>query len=101
MTSAGISIRRSGRRPRASIRSTTNCRKPSRRRTEKQEVDVVRRLDIQSKEGSLDCYTFLPTAAGAWPVVVMYMDAFGIRPQLFEMAERLPSSGHLWALSTP
>ena len=45
----------------------------------------------------MDCYTFTPeeaTPEGAWPPVILFMDAFGIRPQLAGMAQRLASSGY-------
>jgi carboxymethylenebutenolidase len=76
------------------------------------------RVDLPTEDGTLDAYVFLPqgsaqgTAQGSpqgraqgsaqggqsWPAVVMYMDAFGIRPQLGEMAERLASDGYVVAL---
>jgi carboxymethylenebutenolidase len=42
----------------------------------------------------MDCYTFSPAAGGSLPAVVMYMDAFAIRPELAEMAQRLASGGY-------
>jgi carboxymethylenebutenolidase len=42
----------------------------------------------------LDCYAYTPAASGTWPPVVLYMDAFGIRPQLGEMAQRLADGGY-------
>jgi carboxymethylenebutenolidase len=66
------------------------------------------RVDLQTEDGTLDAYIFQPQASapgaspargsGPWPAVVMYMDAFGIRPQLGEMAERLASHGYVVAL---
>jgi carboxymethylenebutenolidase len=57
-----------------------------------------RRLDLRTADGMMDTYTFQPAGSGAWPPVIMYMDAFGIRPQLDEMAQRLASSGYLVVL---
>src|SRR4030095_1376988 len=66
----------------------------------------VTRIDVETADGVLDCYTFSPdglprasreeAAAGAesCPPVILYMDAFGIRPHLAEMAQRLASSGY-------
>jgi len=57
------------------------------------------RVDLPTEDGTLDAYVFEPhRAAGPWPAVVMYMDAFGIRPQLGEMAQRLASNGYVVAL---
>jgi carboxymethylenebutenolidase len=51
----------------------------------------------------MDCYTFTPEGATpqgatleetARPAVILFMDAFGIRPQLAEMAQRLASHGY-------
>jgi carboxymethylenebutenolidase len=57
------------------------------------------RVDLQTDDGTLDAYIFQPqTGSGPWPAVVMYMDAFGIRPQLGDMAQRLASHGYVVAL---
>jgi carboxymethylenebutenolidase len=56
------------------------------------------RVDLSTADGTLDTYLFQPQGAGAWPAIVMYMDAFGIRPQLGEMAQRLASLGYVVAL---
>ncbi len=57
------------------------------------------RADLQTADGTLDVYTFQPGgAAGPWPAVILYMDAFGIRPNLDAMAQRLASSGYLVAV---
>jgi len=66
------------------------------------------RVDLQTEDGPLDAYVFHPAAyvpgapapkrTGPWPAVVMYMDAFGIRPALGDMAERLASHGYVVAL---
>jgi carboxymethylenebutenolidase len=56
------------------------------------------RVDLRTDEGTLDTYVFQPAGAGPWPPVVMYMDAFGIRPQLGEMAQRLASHGYVVAV---
>ena len=66
------------------------------------------RVDLQTEDGTLDAYVFHPAAfapnalapnhTGPWPAIVMYMDAFGIRPALGDMAERLASHGYVVAL---
>lgn len=57
-----------------------------------------RRVEVPTRDGVMDAYLFVPDGAGPWPAVVMYMDAFGIRPQLGEMAQRLASGGYAVAL---
>jgi carboxymethylenebutenolidase len=46
----------------------------------------------------MDCHTFTPEEATpertAWPPVILFMDAFGIRPQLAGMAQRLATTGY-------
>ena len=70
---------------------------------------IGERLDVRTTDGVMDCYTFVPApgagsnAGGAarvsaWPVVIVYMDAFGIRDQLGHMAQRLASNGYFVAL---
>jgi carboxymethylenebutenolidase len=52
------------------------------------------RMDVRTKEGIIDCHCFQPEGRGPWPAVIFYMDAFGVRPQLAEMAGRLASHGY-------
>ena len=64
----------------------------------------VTRIEVETADGRMDCYTFAPEGSGLagltgeaaepWPAVILYMDAFGIRPQLAEMAQRLASHGY-------
>jgi carboxymethylenebutenolidase len=59
---------------------------------------IGRRLDIPTEDGLIDCYCFAPAGSGSWPAVLVYMDAFGIREPLGEMAQRLASSGYFVVL---
>jgi carboxymethylenebutenolidase len=56
------------------------------------------RVDVTTADGVMDVYLSAPDGAGPWPVVLFYMDAFGIRPELHAMAARLASSGFLVAV---
>lgn len=59
----------------------------------------VDRIDLNTDDGVLDLHVFTPeTGEGPWPAVVLYMDAFGIRPELAGMAQRLASNGYVVAL---
>ncbi len=53
---------------------------------------------ITTADGTVDTHFFLPEGPdqkrGPWPAVIFYMDGVGIRPVLFEMAERLASHGY-------
>jgi carboxymethylenebutenolidase len=52
------------------------------------------RIDVGTPDGLLDCYLHTPGGTGRWPLVIVYMDAFGIRPALGRMADRLASHGY-------
>jgi carboxymethylenebutenolidase len=50
---------------------------------------------IRTRDGESPAYYFHPTeGAGPWPAVLVYMDGRGIRPALFELAERVASAGY-------
>jgi carboxymethylenebutenolidase len=58
-----------------------------------------RRLDVPTPDGVMDAYLFAPrVGTGPWPLVVFYMDAFGVRPALADMADRLAANGFVVAL---
>jgi carboxymethylenebutenolidase len=60
---------------------------------------AVDRIDLKTGDGVLDLHVFTPdSGAGPWPAVVLYMDAFGVRPELAGMAQRLASNGYAVAL---
>jgi carboxymethylenebutenolidase len=50
---------------------------------------------IRTRDGSCPASLFSPAqGAGPWPGVIFYMDALGIRPTLWDMAQRLADSGY-------
>src|SRR5579883_825139 len=51
-------------------------------------------ITIKTKDGQCDAHLFHPSDPGKWPVVIYYMDGVGIRPALFEMAERFAQHGY-------
>lgn len=51
-------------------------------------------LDIPTQDGTADVYLAHPEGDGPHPGVLLYMDAFGLRPNLKEMADRLASAGY-------
>ncbi len=51
-------------------------------------------IDIATEDGVCPARVFRPPGAGPWPAVVLYMDGVGIRPALFEMADRIAAHGY-------
>jgi len=53
-----------------------------------------RRIELERDGGVLDALFYEPAGDGPWPLVVFYMDAFGLRPVLEHMAEHLTDQGY-------
>lgn len=51
-------------------------------------------LDIPTQDGTADAYLALPDDGAPHPAVLLYMDAFGLRPHLKSMADRLAEAGY-------
>ncbi|MFF4501159.1 dienelactone hydrolase family protein [Streptomyces sp. NPDC001401] len=51
-------------------------------------------LDIPTPDGTADAYLARPDDNAPHPAVLLYMDAFGLRPHLRSMADRLASAGY-------
>jgi carboxymethylenebutenolidase len=50
---------------------------------------------ITTRDGQAPAHLFQPALSGGpWPAVIVYMDARGVRPALFELAERVASAGY-------
>jgi carboxymethylenebutenolidase len=54
----------------------------------------MEKVEIKTIDGRANCYAFYPEGEGNWPAIIFYMDAFGIRGSLFDMAERLALRGY-------
>ncbi|MGH8234946.1 MAG: dienelactone hydrolase family protein [Rhodanobacteraceae bacterium] len=50
---------------------------------------------IRTLDGQCPTHVFTPDGSGPWPAIIVYMDAFGIRPVLMQIGERLAGSGYL------
>ena len=64
---------------------------------------TVSRLDVRTDDGVMDVYLHLPPGHPAeggepLPTVIMYPDAFGVRPVMQDMADRLAALGYAVAL---
>ncbi|WP_159766505.1 dienelactone hydrolase family protein [Streptomyces sp. HM190] len=51
-------------------------------------------VDITTQDGAVDAYFVRPDGDGPYPAVLFYMDAFGPRPHLRAMADRLAGAGY-------
>jgi carboxymethylenebutenolidase len=51
-------------------------------------------VDIPTGDGVADAYLVRPDGTGPWPGVLVYPDAFGLRPRLYEMADRIAERGY-------
>ena len=52
-------------------------------------------IAIQTNEGTCRAWIFKPEGTGPWPAVLFYMDGFGIRPAMKQMAAGLAGRGYL------
>jgi carboxymethylenebutenolidase len=51
-------------------------------------------VDVPTRDGVADAYLVTAGNDGGHPAVLLFMDAFGLRPRLQEMAERIASRGY-------
>ena len=49
---------------------------------------------INTPDGPARAFVFTPQGQGPWPAVIFYMDAPAIRPDMFEMSQRLADHGY-------
>ncbi len=52
-------------------------------------------IKIETKDGICPVYVTTPEGLGPWSAVIIYMDAFGLRPTMFEIANRVASQSYL------
>lgn len=52
-------------------------------------------VDIETRHGTADAFLAAPEGRGPCPGVLFYMDAFGPRPRLEQMAERIAGEGYV------
>jgi carboxymethylenebutenolidase len=50
-------------------------------------------IDIETKDGVADAYLARPDGEGSYPGVLLLVDAFGLRPRIEEMADRIAAQG--------
>lgn len=52
-------------------------------------------VSIRTADGDCPVHVFTPQGEGPWPAAIFVMDGLGIRPTLFDMAQRLADGGYL------
>lgn len=55
---------------------------------------IEREIDIATTEGSMPCFVVHPDEGGPYPVILVFMDALGIREELRDMSRRFASAGY-------
>lgn len=56
-------------------------------------------LTVQASDGQMNVWVLKPEGEGSWPGVIFYMDAFGIRPAMLQMASHVASQGYVVLLA--
>lgn len=52
-------------------------------------------VTFRVRDGQCPAHVFMPGGADPWPAVIVYMDAFGIRPALLQVGQRLADGGYV------
>jgi carboxymethylenebutenolidase len=52
-------------------------------------------VDVTTGDGVADAYLVRPDGDGPFPAVLVFMDAFGLRPRMAEMAETIAAQGYV------
>jgi carboxymethylenebutenolidase len=54
------------------------------------DTDVV----VTTADGSCDAALIHPKGKGPWPGIILFVDVFGLRPTMRDMAKRLAADGY-------
>jgi len=55
---------------------------------------IERTLQIRSPRGEMETFVVQPSGGGAFPAVILFMDMWGIRATLFDIARRIATAGY-------
>ncbi len=58
-------------------------------------MSTVTTIDVPTADGPADAVLAVPDGAGRHPGLLLYMDAFGLRPRIEEMAGRFADAGYV------
>src|SRR5713101_7296139 len=76
-----------------SYRTSAPSKKPRNRNIKKRPM-IDQQIEIPTKDGHTTTFITHPERGGPHPVIILYMDAPGIREELRDMARRLGTSGY-------
>jgi len=57
-----------------------------------------RRIDIPTPAGQMETFITHPNGDGPFPPVILYMDVWGLREELFDIARRIATVGYYCAV---
>jgi len=55
-------------------------------------------VDIATADGTMDAYAAWPDGQGPFPLVIMFMDIWGLREELFDLARKVAGQGYYCVL---
>jgi carboxymethylenebutenolidase len=58
-------------------------------------------VQVRTPSGTCDAALVHPKGDGRWPAVILFVDAFGLRPAMRDMAKRLAADGHTVLVPNP
>ena len=58
-------------------------------------------VEIKTADGTCDAALIHPKAKGQWPGVILFVDVFGLRPTMRDMAKRLAANGYTVLVPNP
>src|SRR3569833_2078269 len=51
-------------------------------------------IDVPTADGTMDAYAAWPGGRGRFPLVIMFMDIWGLRDELFALARKVAAEGY-------
>ncbi len=55
---------------------------------------IERTVNVASPDGNIETFVTHPEGGGAFPAIVLYMDVWGLREELFDVARRIATTGY-------
>lgn len=62
---------------------------------------VEKNVEIKTPSGTCDAVLVSPEGKGKWPAAILFVDAFGLRPSMRDMAKRLAADGYTVLVPNP